>query len=488
MVVIRNKIASSRSAGPRQFAEIRDRFLVSASSIGDTGKVRSELDNLGVETKELSNFPVIIASAESRFEQVMENLESEVRDIREAASEVSNARDKGDGVVESTTTTIRATDELLRELGDIPGVRRVDFVKTFADFGPEQLSVSPDEMTDVLEPEQEKRTQQDVLEDLGIPEAWEVTRGENAGIAVFDTGFSKNLIDSSRVRGTFHGEKVDSAYESSEGHGTMTSGAALANSNEGVPFDGVAPEADAYLVRITDSDGQIRSDLIAEGWDWLSRLSTSKPIVSNHSYGTPICSSVQRGGVCDDAMAETIKMSTSDSDHTAVYAAGNEAGYCGHRPSGLTNGITAHNSLASVVTVGAILTNGRTAQRYSSHGRGDCSPRADPKPNVSCRIPQKTYYGTESGWTVKDMSTGIFGSTGGTSCASPMVAGMVALLQSANEEDPLQTEEVKNVMEENSNLPHATLPNQFGFVATQKGHDARFGFGQFDIASVLGGE
>lgn len=488
MVVIRNKLATSRSAGPRQFAQIRDRFLVAAESQGDKGKVRSELDSLGMEAREISSAPVIIASAESTFEQVMENLSSDVKDVREATGEVAEARKNNDGVVESTTATIRATDELLRELGDLASVRQVDFVNTFVDFGPEQLNFSPDEMGDVLEPEQEKATQQEVLEALGIPEAWETTRGEGAAIAVFDTGFAEGLIGRGRVRGTFHGEKVDSAYEASEGHGSMTVGAAAANSDEGVPFDGVAPDADVYLARITGPDGQIRSDLIVEAWDWINNQSIDKPLVSNHSYGTPLCSSLQRSSVCNDSLAETIKLSVSDSDHTAVYAAGNEAGYCGHRPSGITNGITGHNSLANVVTVGAILTNGRTAQRYSSHGRGDCSPRADPKPNVSCRIPRKTYYGDDSGWTVKDMSTGIFGSSGGTSCASPMITGMIALLQSANQSDPLQTEEVKRVIQENSELPHATLPNQFGFAVTEKGHDARFGFGQFDITSAIAGE
>lgn len=485
MVILRNQLASVRAGGPRQFAEIRNIIMVSAEP-GEERSAESQLDSIGLESKRLRNAPVLIAEPRDTIEGVLELAADEISSAREAIDEIQQAREEGDGIIETTTSTIRATQGLVEFINSLDVVRAAGFSNTLADFGPENLRISPVEMPNVLLSESEGRedTLEDVLQNLNIEEAWEVTRGEGATVAIFDTGYAENLIDSSRVLSTFHGDMVNSAFAPAEGHGTMCAGAAAANADEGVPFSGVAPEADVLLVRITDDEGQIRSDLIAEGWDWLVNRAGDQPIVSNHSYGTPLCSVIRKPQFCNDAVSEVIRTANSTTDITSTYAAGNEAMYCGHRPSGLTNGITAHNSLEDVVTVGALLTDGREAQRYSSHGRGDCAPRADPKPNVSMRIPRFTYYGVEDGWEIKDMSTGVFGSGGGTSHASPMMCGALALLQSAAPE-PMSTEQIKQVLVEHSSSPHANQINQFGFFTGPRGWDARFGYGELDIVSAV---
>lgn len=488
MVVIRNRIASIGAGGPRQFAELRNRVMAAARE-DNIPEAEDELKDIGFRSRSLNNAPVIIAEPETSLEDVLERVGGRTEQARQAIRDIREAGEEEEGVIESTAATLRATQGLIEVVRSIGVIDTAQFTRSLADFGPENLRVSPREMLDIEEPEQEEDTLQSVIEDLNIPQAWSITRGENVAVGIFDTGFAEDLISSSRIRGTFSGGNTDSAFAPAEGHGTMCAGAAAANRDEGVPFDGVAPDADVFLLRITDQEGQIRTDIIADAWDWLLDRG-DQVIVTNHSYGVPLCSTVRTPQFCNDSLSRVIDLANSEANITSCYAAGNEAGYCGHRLSGLTNGITSHNSLASVITVGALLSDGREAQRYSSHGRGDCAPRSDPKPNVSFRIPRKTYYGVEGGWTVKDMSTGVLGSSGGTSHASPMTCGAIALIQSAaidRGDDPLQTEELKQVIEENSEPPRATQVNQFGILAGPRGWDARFGFGQLDVAQAVGG-
>ena len=487
MPVIRNQISSVAAGGRRQFAELRNKYLVIPES-GRQKDVASQLRNMEFKTSELDVAEVVVAEPKEDLAMTLEDLTDQVDEAQQAASEIKDSIENGDDVIDAVGATARATQNLINEILDIPDVLQADFGTSYADYGPENLRISPFDKEDVGTTTDKENTLEDTLRKLNIPSAWDITRGENAAVAIFDTGYAEDLINSKRIAGKFSAEEVDSVWASAEGHGTMCAGAAAANKKEGVPMNGVAPEADVYLVRTTGKDGQIRSDVIAKGWDWIQKQAADQPIVANHSYGTPICSSPSRGSSCDDSLGRVIAEATAEPNLTAVYAAGNEAMYCGHRLSGLTNGITAHNSLENVVTIGALLSNGRDAQKYSSHGRGDCAPRADPKPNCSFRIPVYVYYGGEEGYKIKDMSTGIIGSGGGTSHAAPMATGAITLLQSYAIEKldrPLQTEEIKTIIKNHSEPPRTTQVNRFGFTPGPAGWDARFGYGQFKIESAL---
>lgn len=486
MPVVRNRISRIASGGPRQFAELRDRVAVEVGDFENFSELAMEADRVGARIKTLENTPVAFIEPQDRIENVLDNLRQLREDttkIRQGIDEIDNARDAGEEVLEASRATLEATQQFLGNFEALDIVTKANFVRTDADFGPENLRLSPSEMPTLTLGDAQTRdgNLDDILEGLNVRDLWATTRGENAVVAIFDTGYAEDLIDSSRMVGTYHDESVDSVYASAEGHGTMCAGAAAANSEEGVPFDGAAPEAGVILVRITDDQGQIRSDIISEAWDWLINFQTDKPIISNHSYGTPLCSGRPRTAFCDTVENDVLKVANADERITSLYAAGNEAMRCGHRLFGFTNGITGTNSLGEVITVGALLTNGREAQRYSSHGRGDCAPIADPKPNVSARIPKFTYYGGEDGWEIKDMSTGPFGSGGGTSHATPTTTGISALLQSAAMErrgSPMETEELKQILQKTAKPPRRTQINSFGVLIGEKGYDARFGHGE----------
>lgn len=490
MVVLRNKLTAARSGGPRQFSELRERIMLSVGSRDDIDDLKSELDRYDLRGRTLKNAPVLVAEPRNRVADVLERvrqLDTDDVKVRQAIDEVS---DESEGVVDATSSVLEATSRLISNIRVLPMVTAADFVYTHADYGPENLRVSPSDM-ETLSPEalqQETATMDELNDKLGLRDAWTQTQGENAVVAIFDTAFTEGMFDSGRIVNTFSGSDVESVYRSEEGHGTMTAGAAAASTDDGLPFNGSAPGADVILVRITDSEGQIRDDIISQAWDWLMDLNLDRPIVANHSYGTPLCTGRPRARFCQGAAVDVVKIANSDSDITSVYAAGNEANTCGHRPSGITNAVTGVNSIAEVVTVGALRFDQRDAQSYSSHGRGDCAPIADPKPNVTCTLPNKTYYGVEQGWEVKDMSSGIGGSSGGTSHAAPTVAGMIALIQSKAVDvrgEPLQTEEVKQIIHESSEPPRPTQINMFGGFVGQEGYDARFGHGQLDINQAL---
>lgn len=493
MPIIRNRLSSALSGGPRQHNELRDRFLIEVDNNDSIREVASKLDSISLQHTSLTNYPVVMAYPSRDITDTLENLRNVVdgRHIRRSIKQLENAEDE---IVESTSNMLRATREVLRYIKSLNRVNAVDFVKTYVDYGPEQLRVSPFEM-DTATPENYQdvpKNQGDLMDKLEMESAWDITTGSNAIVAIFDTGFAEGLVDMSRIVGTFSGDEVSSVYAPAEGHGTMTMGAAVANSDMGgVPYDGVAKGSDVILVRITDEEGQIRSDIISEALDWISDFSGSrggdKPIVANHSYGVPLCNSRPRSSSCNTPTADLMRRINADESLTSVYAAGNEAMQCGHRPSGITSGITGENSLQEVITVGALRFDGVDAQRYSSHGRGDCSPISDPKPNVSCAIPSNLYYGVEGGWEVKDMGMGMGGSSGGTSTASPLVAGKIALLQSRAVEkrgEPMQTEEIKQIIHRAAEPPRRTQINMIPGVAPS-GWDARFGHGQINILEAL---
>lgn len=495
MPVIRNKLSSVAAGGPRQFAELQDKLLVSVGSFDAVQEARSELGRFGLSTKSLNNVPVIIAEPETTIDDVLDQARRiglDNRQIRRGIEEATELTGDDDPVIEATDNLIAATTNLLTQVRNLRVVNIAEFSRSYADYGPENLRIRVQKQEDIsiAEAKETSTNLRDIHEGLGVTDAWEETRGENAIYCVFDTGYAEGLVSRNRIIASFNGGGTDSVYASGEGHGTMTLGAAAANANEDPPFNGVAPDADVILVRITDNEGQIRSDIISEAWDWLADLNLDRPIVANHSYGTPLCTGRPRTEFCDTALNEVIKVIASDSNITPVYAAGNEAMRCGHRPSGLTNAITGTNSLAEVITLGALLSSGREAQRYSSHGRGDCAPIADPKPNVSCRIPEITYYGDENGWRLKDMSTGPFGSGGGTSHASPTTAGIITLMQSkavseGDDNDGLQTEEIKQILQNTAELPRRTQVSAFGFVFSERGYDARFGNGEVRVNKAL---
>jgi len=360
-------------------------------------------------------------------------------------------------------------------LQDIPNVSCVEVGFSVNTPGPRNLGIDPtDDSRTILSSESDLPNVGDAVKKIGGESAWEVDQGDDAVVAIFDTSFSKEFVKSDRVIDTFHGEDVESAYSTpKEGHGTMTAYSAAGNSEDTknsdgekkVDYDGVAKNADLLLARLSNESGGLV--YTQEAWDWLAGWikALDRPVISNHSYGVPMCSA--RGqGLCDSIVSNVSAALSKRNDHQAIYAAGNEAQYCGHRLSGITNGIAGANSKEENMAIAAFRYDLNGAQVYSSHGFGRCADKLnDPKPDVGCLLPSIVPYGNEE----KDMSTST-GSGAGTSEAAPLTAGVAAIIASITQSADKTI--IEGILESTAEQPRKTQINAL------RGHDARFGNGQ----------
>lgn len=517
---VRDSVARRLTGGP-PFRVIPNQMLVeldlgdgideTASDVRDSevvDKVEGKLKEVGFNIKRLDSFGVLKITAErlitvvERIQQLgseFSNVATEkITQLRQRAQDLDTATivDQASALTgdysvlssddEESCLRRCLTDNSLRNaltdtISDIKGVLNTEMVFTRTTMGPRSLRVDPFGLTSVLDEvlndtvDEDLYTTDDVLDLLNINEVWKETRGEGVTVAIFDTAFCKDQFDESRIVDTFSGDDVENAFVDGdiEGHGSMSALAAAGNKGGGSPFDGVAPECDLILVRLTDKDGALSHT--SEAWDWFVQKldEIDGPVISNHSYGVPLCNG-RTMDLCNSTSTNVVKEAASKDNHIAVYAAGNEGIYCGHRLSGVTNGITGVNSASEVLAIGALRSSGSEAQIYSSHGFGSCNSRGDnPKPDVSTPIPQILGYGCD----VKDMSSRGGGSNGGTSTASPMTAGICALLASHLGE--ADKDKIEEALEETAEQPRTTQYNLLG------GFDARFGNGMVKPKKAL---
>lgn len=523
---LRGNIAKSRAGGP-PFRLDPSRILVEVDSESNltaiaesarrtmddldvdtqrVGYVERTLSDIGFKTDRLDEFGVVVASA-NRVADVVENIRKARDTFRESSIEQLEAvKDKalnrgnrtilggfrsgdfGESNVPATKleaslrnelSDIQLHNPLTKAVNDIDGVFNAEISYTRNTPGPRNLGVDPSSKPDITEENKEEFENLpdlgNVIDRMGVRGSWSTTRGENVVVAVFDTSFCKDYFDESRIMDTFSGDDVESAFSApEEGHGTMTAYTAAGNKEESpVDYNGVAPDADLLLARLSGSDGALSNT--EQAWNWLSSKikQIDKPVISNHSYGVPLCSA-KTMNLCESTSAKLARVMNQRDDHQGFYAAGNAGIYCGHRLSGLTNGINGINSDPSSITVGALRFDTNEAQLYSSHGYGTCTDSdTDPKPDVSSMIPTVVPYGCK----LKDMSSRSGGSSAGTSEASPIVCGVGALVASVT--GSAETEEIQDALESTATLPRRTQVNIIN------GYDARFGKGQVRAGEAI---
>lgn len=513
----RDSLARTFSGGP-PFRVKPNEILVEVETNGSAVKRRlsggslkercedvvKHLNKLGFEVECMENAGILVAKTD-RLETVVDNIRQGVvefsSNVQERAEKVREDSEilknrtivGGYGVsqmefgqnISGTDTEAAIRNELAdlslanpvtEAIEDYSGVINAEMRFTRTTFGPRNLRVDPLQLTSVIPSQEEaaKPELPDVFELMDVEGAHEISTGEDVVLAIFDTAFCEEFFDEDRVIDTYSGDGVDSAFkgETSEGHGTMTAVSAAGNTNEGAPYDGIAKDADLLLARLTDAEGAMAN--AEEALDWLAQKleEIDKPVISNHSYGVPLCSA-NIMGLCDSTATKIARELNKRDNHQAIFAAGNEADYCGRRLSGVTNGINGINSDDSSIAVGAMRSSGTGIQRYSSHGYGTCASGDNKKPDVAAPIPQILPYACET----KDMSSGIGGSSGGTSTASPIVAGIAALVASEAGDAKLDT--IQGALEASASLPRTTQVNILN------NHDARFGNGMVNARKAV---
>ena len=105
------------------------------------------------------------------------------------------------------------------------------------------------------------------LDKIQAPQAWAVTQGAGAVIAVLDTGVDLTHPDlAANVLTTGHDfVDGDNTPQDEHGHGTHVSGIAAAVADNGIGGSGVAPAAKILPVRVLDANGEGDADRIAAG-------------------------------------------------------------------------------------------------------------------------------------------------------------------------------------------------------------------------------
>jgi len=270
---------------------------------------------------------------------------------------------------------------------------------------------------------------------INAEQGWSVAKPKsNVIIAILDTGVDINHPDlkAKLVSGTNTVNPLKSTRDG-DGHGTHVAGIAGAVVNNGMGVAGVAgiPQVKIMPVKVFDDWGG--SDItISDGIIWAADHGAR---VMNMSFG-----SFFESKVLNDAINYAY-----DKGVVMVAAAGNWASWEISYPAALTK----------VIAVSAVDKNDNLAD-YSSYG-----------PEIDVAAPGEEIYSTV--WNPYKGST--YTEMSGTSMASPMVAGLAALLLA---QDPaLSNDDVRQIIEVSA--------KDLG----DPGWDPKFGHGLIDVRKAL---
>jgi subtilisin family serine protease len=106
------------------------------------------------------------------------------------------------------------------------------------------------------------------LHDLKVDEAWEITKGKGAVVAVVDTGVSFSEDGYAHLLPGKDFVDGDDDPQDENGHGTHVAGTIAQKTGNGIGTAGVAPEASILPVRVLDANGSGTNDSVAAGIVW----------------------------------------------------------------------------------------------------------------------------------------------------------------------------------------------------------------------------
>jgi len=281
------------------------------------------------------------------------------------------------------------------------------------------------------------------VERVGLPAAWDISVGSrDIVIAVLDTGINPDIVDfSGRIVSPYSVLTNSSQWPawkdgSETGHGSAVAGIATAQGNNGAGIAGAAWNVKIMPVKISDN-GESDTLLLAEAIDYAAAQGAD---VINVSFATPPGSTA--GLTLKSAVASAVAKGT-----VIVAAAGNWGATSVGYPAGLPG----------VIGVGATDTfDALWTQAEEASNSGSALDIAAPGGRIL------SYY---------KASGERFGYYGGTSMASPLVAGVAALILSV---DPsLAAEEVYDIL--------AGSADDLG----ASGWDEQFGWGLLDADEAV---
>ncbi|MDE0216039.1 MAG: S8 family serine peptidase, partial [bacterium] len=260
--------------------------------------------------------------------------------------------------------------------------------------------------------------------DINIGDVWDTTKGEGVTVAIVDhhwNGGHEDLRDNvDAARSTDWGGWTNEPFVTLIGvgpvrigywasHGTQVAGVVGGRDNT-VGSRGVAPRASLVNFNFLDDQTLARS---IESYTGHSDVVG----VSNHSYGTNRAGLIRRPGVWWAAADAVLARGLGGKGTLFTKAVGNEAGFLPHLGNTAYN---EHNNHRGVMPVCAVGADGEKAS-YSNEGPNlwVCAPSNGSRSGVGIITTQGANQYTDR--------------FGGTSAAAPEVAGVVALVRSANQ-------------------------------------------------------
>jgi thermitase len=223
---------------------------------------------------------------------------------------------------------------------------------------------------------------------IGAPTAWDTAEGSGVVIAVLDSGVDASHPDlSANIVAGWNLYDNNSNTADTNGHGTTVAGAAAAATNNGAGVAGVAGRAKIMPVRIAEPGGMAYWSTIAQG---VSYASDKGARVASISYD----------GLTQSSAVQSAAQYMKDRGGLVVVAAGNSG----------TN--TGHPVTTAMIPVSATDSNDQVTS-WSSYGS-----------YVAMSAPGNYIWTTTKG--------GGYAQGIGTSFATPVVAGTIAAMMSAN--------------------------------------------------------
>lgn len=278
------------------------------------------------------------------------------------------------------------------------------------------------------------------LDMINMHKAWTVTTGSSkVKIAIIDSGVDLNHPDlKSKITTGINIIDPDKKPMDDNGHGTHVAGIAAAATDNKIGVAGIAPDCLIMPIKVLKNGRGTDID-IAEGIIWSAKKGAD---VINLSVGLYTKSTALERAVKYAISKNTVVVSSAGNDSKSSKI---------HLPS----------MIKGVIEVSATTKKDKLAS-FSNYDQ-----------QISVAAPGDEIYSTMPTYNVeltKEIGKS-YGYMSGTSMASPIVAGLAALIKS--EDKSLTPKEVKQIIEKSS------------FDLGKKGYDGYFGYGRIDAYTAL---
>jgi len=254
---------------------------------------------------------------------------------------------------------------------------------------------------------------------FGLQQAWDTTKGENVVVAVVDSGVIGNHPDlASNLLPGYSAVSSLSPNTDSSGHGTCVAGIIGGIGNNGIGGIGVSFKSKVIPVKVDDANGTMGIANVAKGIRWAADNGAQ---VINLSIGSYSDSTTLRNEI----------NYAYNKGCVLVAASGNE---------GKNNHVSFPARYSNVIGVGAS-NDGTTRAAFSDYG------------------PELDVVAMNGYWTTT--SSGGYQAFAATSCATPQVAGLAALLLAV---DPTLTpDQVKNYIQNGAKGNGTRINDEVGY-------------------------